>query len=103
MLRGVARHTAAQFARAIVMPNLSPPATRTADAVAYRERLVSARPGGAPFPPLMTCSLTDSTAPDVLAAGFADGVFTSAKLYPAGATTNSASGVTDIANPRRTL
>ena len=100
MLRAVAGHTARQFARAIVMPNLTPPVTKAADAVAYRERIVAAAPG---FSPLMTCYLTDSTDPDDLAAGFAGGVFTAAKLYPAGATTNSESGVTDIANVRRVL
>jgi len=100
MLRAVAGHTARQFARAIVMPNLTPPVTRAADAVAYRERIVAAAPG---FTPLMTCYLTDSTDADDLAAGYAEGVFTAAKLYPAGATTNSASGVTDIANIRPVL
>jgi dihydroorotase len=100
MLRAVAGHTARQFARAIVMPNLTPPVTRAADAVAYRERIVAAASG---FTPLMTCYLTDTTDADDLAAGFADGTFTAAKLYPAGATTNSASGVTDIANIRAVL
>ena len=96
MLRAVVGHTARQFARAIVMPNLTPPVTRAADASAYRQRILAALPEGADFTPLMTCYLTDSTDPDDLAAGFADGVFTAAKLYPAGATTNSASGVTEI-------
>jgi len=103
MLEAVVGHSARQFARAIVMPNLSPPVTRAADAAAYRERILAALPEGADFTPLMTCYLTDTTDPDDLAAGFADGVFTAAKLYPAGATTNSASGVTDIANIRRVL
>jgi len=103
MLRAVAGHTAHQFARAIVMPNLTPPVTRAADAAAYRLRILAALPEGADFTPLMTCYLTDTTDPDDLAAGFADGAFTAAKLYPAGATTNSASGVTDIANIRRVL
>lgn len=103
MLEAVVGHTARQFARAIVMPNLTPPVTRVADASAYRQRIAAALPEGADFTPLMTCYLTDSTDPDDLAAGFADGVFTAAKLYPAGATTNSASGVTDIANIRRVL
>ena len=103
MLRNVVGHTARQFARAIVMPNLTPPVTRAADATAYRERIRAARPAGADFTPLMTCYLTDTTDADDLAAGFADGVFTAAKLYPAGATTNSASGVTDIANIRGVL
>jgi len=100
MLRSVVGHTARQFARAIVMPNLAPPVTRAAEAAAYRERIVAAAPG---FTPLMTCYLTDTTDADDLAAGFADGVFTAAKLYPAGATTNSASGVTDIARIRGVL
>lgn len=103
MLRGVVDHTARQFARAIVMPNLVPPVTRAADAAAYRDRIVAALPEGTDFTPLMTCYLTDRTDPDDLAAGFADGVFTAAKLYPAGATTNSANGVTDIARIRPVL
>jgi len=103
MLRAVAGHTARQFARAIVMPNLTPPVTRAADAGAYRQRILAALPEGADFTPLMTCYLTDKTDPDDLAAGFVDWVFTAAKLYPAGATTNSASGVTDIANIRGVL
>ena len=103
MLVSVAAHTARQFARAIVMPNLTPPVTRAADAAAYRERIVAALPPGADFTPLMTCYLTDSTDPEDLAAGFAQGIFTAAKLYPAGATTNSASGVTDIARIRPVL
>jgi dihydroorotase len=103
MLEAVVGHTARQFARAIVMPNLSPPVTRAADAAAYRERILAALPESADFTPLMTCYLTDTTDPDDLAAGFADGVFTAAKLYPAGATTNSASGVTDVANIRCVL
>jgi dihydroorotase len=98
MLRAVLPHTARQFARAIVMPNLSPPVTDVAAAVAYRERIVAALPEGADFTPLMTAYLTDGTDPDELARGFADGVFTAAKLYPANATTNSAHGVSDIAH-----
>ena len=103
MLRSVVGHTARQFARAIVMPNLTPPVTRAADASAYRERIVAPLPEGAEFTPLTTCYLTDTTDPDDLAAGFADGVFAAAKLYPAGATTNSANGVTDIARIRVVL
>src|SRR5688500_11640337 len=76
MLRAVAGHTARQFARAIVMPNLTPPVTRAADAAASRERIVAALPEGADFTPLMTCYLTDTTDADDLAAGLADGVFT---------------------------
>ena len=103
MLRGVVAYTARQFARAIVMPNLAPPVTTAAMGAAYRERILSALPEGTDFTPLMTCYLTDATDPDDLAAGFAQGVFTAAKLYPAGATTNSASGVTDVANIARAL
>ena len=96
MLEAVARHTARQFARAIVMPNLTPPVTSVAAASAYRDRIRAAVPDG--FTPLMTCYLTDDADPDEIARGFAEGVFTAAKLYPANATTNSAHGVTDIAN-----
>ena len=103
MLRGVAGHTARQFARAIVMPNLVPPVTSKADASAYRERILAALPQGASVVPLMTAYLTETTDPDDLARGFAEGVFTAAKLYPAGATTNSASGVRDLAKIRPVL
>ncbi len=96
MLRGVVGHTARQFARAIVMPNLSPPVTTTADARAYRDRILAALPEGADFEPLMTAYLTDHTDPADLALGKAQGVLTAAKLYPANATTNSAHGVSDI-------
>lgn len=96
-LRAVLPYTARQFGRAIVMPNLSPPVTTTALAVAYRERILAALPEGLSFTPLMTLYLTDHTDAADLAAGFADDVLTAAKLYPAGATTNSAQGVTDIA------
>ena len=101
MLRTVAPYTARQFARAIVMPNLVPPITTLEAANAYRERIVAA--AGAGFAPLMTCYLTDEANPDELARGFEDGVWIAAKLYPAGATTNSASGVTDIRNIYPTL
>ena len=97
MLRGVAGFTARQFARAIVMPNLSPAVTSAAMAAAYRDRILAALPADADFTPLMTCYLTDASDPADLRAGFADGVYTAAKLYPAHATTNSAHGVTDIA------
>ena len=95
-MQAVVPHTARQFARAIVMPNLSPPVTTTAMAAAYRERIMAAVPEGMDFTPLMTAYLTDDTDPDDLARGFDSGVLTAAKLYPAGATTNSASGVTDV-------
>lgn len=103
MLRGVVAHTARQFARAIVMPNLVPPVTTAAAAQAYRGRILDVLPAGADFTPLMTCYLTDRTDPAEMRGGFANGTFTAAKLYPAGATTNSASGVTDIANIRAVL
>jgi len=97
MLARVAPYTARQFARAIVMPNLAPPITSVEDAAAYRDRIAAAALGH-DFTPLMTCYLTNQVDPDELARGFADGVWVAAKLYPAGATTNSAQGVTDIAN-----
>ena len=96
MLAAVAPHTARQFARAVVMPNLAPPVTSVAAAAAYRDRIVAA--AGEGFAPLMTCYLTDEASGDELARGHAEGVWLAAKLYPAGATTNSASGVTDISN-----
>lgn len=96
MLKAVLPFTAHQFGRAIIMPNLKPPVTRTADAVAYRERILAALPEGHAFTPLMTAYLTDGTDADDLAQGFEDGVFAAAKLYPANATTNSAHGVTDL-------
>ncbi|MWV28513.1 dihydroorotase [Aurantiacibacter rhizosphaerae] len=103
MLEAVVEHTARQFARAIVMPNLTPPVTDIALASAYRKRILAAVPDGMDFTPLMTCYLTDNTDPEEVRRGFAEGVFTAAKLYPAGATTNSASGVTDVANIRGVL
>jgi dihydroorotase len=96
MLDAVAPFTARQFARAIVMPNLSPPVTSLAAASAYRERIIKA--AGAGFTPLMTCYLTDDASADELARGHAEGVWVAAKLYPANATTNSAHGVTDLRN-----
>ena len=101
MLRAVAPHTARQFARAIVMPNLTPPITTIAAAVAYRERITAA--AGPDFTPLMTCYLTDDADAGEIRRGFEAGVFTACKLYPAHATTNSAHGVTDIANIRPVL
>ncbi|GMN02730.1 dihydroorotase [Erythrobacter sp. MTPC3] len=97
IMRGVVPYTARQFARAIVMPNLTPPVTTAQLAQEYRERIRAATPAGTAFEPLMTCYLTDTTDPDDLARGAAQGVFTAAKLYPANATTNSASGVSDVA------
>ncbi|MFA6218545.1 MAG: dihydroorotase [Erythrobacter sp.] len=97
-MRAVVAYTARQFARAIAMPNLVPPVTTSELAAAYRERILAAVPQGVAFTPLMTAYLTDRTDPADLAAGHADGVLSAAKLYPAGATTNSDRGVTDIAN-----
>jgi dihydroorotase len=96
MLAKVAPYTARQFARAIVMPNLVPPITTVEEAAAYRDRIVAA--AGPDFTPLMTCYLTDEADAEELARGYAAGAWIAAKLYPAGATTNSASGVTDIRN-----
>lgn len=103
MLERVVPYTARQFARAIVMPNLSPPVTTVEAARAYRDRIMAALPEGSDFQPLMTAYLTDETLPDQIATGHADGSWVAAKLYPAGATTNSAHGVTDIANIRGVL
>ena len=96
MLERVAPRTARQFARAIVMPNLVPPVTSVDAAAAYRDRIQSA--AGGDFTPLMTAYLTDESDPAELARGFEAGVWVAAKLYPAGATTNSAGGVTAIRN-----
>lgn len=98
MLKAVADHTARQFARAIVMPNLAAPVTTIDAARAYRERIMDAvsDPGG--FTPLMTAYLTDIADPQEIERGFEEGVFTACKLYPANATTNSSYGVTDIKN-----
>jgi hypothetical protein len=98
MLKGVLPYTARQFARAIVMPNLSPPMTDVAGVSAYRDRILAVLPEGLDFTPLMTCYLTDGTDPDEIRRGHASGIFTAAKLYPAHATTNSAHGVTAIDN-----
>jgi len=96
MLRAVAPFTARQFGRAIIMPNLVPPVTSVEMARGYRERIREA--AGPDFTPLMTCYLTDQSEPDEIERGHRDGVWVAAKLYPAGATTNSTSGVTDIRN-----
>ncbi len=88
--------TARQFARAIVMPNLTPPVTTTDAAVAYRSRILEALPAGARFEPLMTLYLTDLTTPDEIRRAAESGVVAACKLYPAGATTNSDAGVTRI-------
>ncbi|MCP5298060.1 MAG: dihydroorotase, partial [Zoogloeaceae bacterium] len=92
----VVPHTARQFARAIVMPNLKPPVTATAQAAAYRERILAAVPQGLTFAPLMTLYLTDNTPPEEIDRAKASGFVHAVKYYPAGATTNSAAGVTAI-------
>lgn len=98
MLGAVVNHTARQFRRAIVMPNLTPPVTTVAAAEAYRSRILAAVEPGLAFEPLMVCYLTDDADPEEIARGYEAGVFTACKLYPAHATTNSAHGVTDIRN-----
>ena len=97
MLAAVLPDTARHFARAIIMPNLVPPVVTALDVAAYRDRIMAALPRGSGFTPLMTAYLTEDSDADDLAAGFADGLITAVKLYPAGATTNSASGVRSIA------
>lgn len=103
MLAGAVEHTARQFARAIVMPNLTPPVVTTADARAYAGRIAAVVPEGLAFTPLMTLYLTDGTDADDVEAGFTQGIVTACKLYPAHATTNSAHGVTDISAIDRVL
>ena len=96
MMRGVLQHTASQFGRAIIMPNLKPPVTTTAQAVAYRQQIVAALPAGSLFEPLMVLYLTNDTTADEITRARASGVVHAVKLYPAGATTNSAAGVSDL-------
>ena len=96
-LAAVAGATARAFGRAIVMPNLKPPVTTVAAAASYRERILAALPAGSSFAPLMTLYLTDNTPPDEVARAKASGFVHAIKYYPAGATTNSDSGVTDLA------
>ncbi len=96
LMASVLPDTARQFARAIVMPNLRPPVTTTAQAVAYRERILKALPQGMKFEPLMTLYLTDMTSADEIKKAKTSGVVHAVKLYPAGATTNSDAGVTDL-------
>lgn len=98
MLADVAGYTASQFARAIVMPNLAPPVGTTAEAAAYRDRIMAALPRGSDFRPLMALYLTDATSPADVEQGFALGILAACKLYPAHATTNSAHGVTEVRN-----
>ena len=97
MLDHVAQYTARQFARAIIMPNLSPPVTTAEEGIAYRDRINAAVPAGLDFTPLIVAYLTDHSDAGEMARGHAEGVFTAAKLYPAHATTGSAHGVTDVA------
>ena len=97
-LRAVLPYTARQFARAIVMPNLKPPVTTVEAAAAYRDRIVAALPSGSTFTPLMTLYLTDDTSPDEIRRAKDSGFVHGVKLYPAGATTNSAAGVTNLRN-----
>lgn len=95
-MRSVLPDTARQFARAIVMPNLRPPITTTAQAISYRERILAAVPHGVNFEPLMTLYLTDNTSAEEIRLAKQSGVVHAVKLYPAGATTNSDAGVTDL-------
>ncbi|MGE5026858.1 MAG: dihydroorotase [Betaproteobacteria bacterium] len=95
-MRAVLPDTARRFGRAMVMPNLRPPVTTAAMVAAYRERILAALPQGSRFEPLMTLYLTDNTGPDEIARAKASGLVHGVKLYPAGATTNSDSGVTDL-------
>lgn len=96
MLKAVLPSTAAIFGRGIIMPNLKPPITSVKEARAYRERILAARPEGSMFEPLMTLYLTDNTSPEEIVCVQKSGFIHAVKYYPAGATTNSASGVTDI-------
>ncbi len=95
-LKAVLPHTVRQFARAIVMPNLKPPIRTLADAIAYRDRIIAAIPDGKQFEPLMTLYLTDNTSPEEIIAAKSSQFVKAVKYYPAGATTNSEFGVTDI-------
>ena len=103
MLQAVLPETARHFGRAIIMPNLVPPVVTAAHAVAYRDRIMAALPAGSAFKPLMTLYLTEATDPEDVAAAHAAGIATAVKLYPAGATTNSASGVRDFEKVRPML
>ena len=96
-LKAVVGHTAAQMGRAIIMPNLTPPITTTSQAIDYRQRILDALPAGSTFEPLMVLYLTDTTPPEEIERAAQSGIVKAVKLYPAGATTNSDSGVTDLA------
>ena len=103
MLEGILPESARHFARAIVMPNLVPPVVTAAQAAGYRDRILKALPAGADFTPLMTLYLTEETDPEDVTAAYANGIAQAVKLYPAGATTNSASGVRDFDRVRPVL
>ncbi len=103
MMRAVLPHSARDFARAIIMPNLVPPVVTGAQAAAYRDRIMAALPDGMHFTPFMTLYLTEDTDPNDVAAAHASDLVKAVKLYPAGATTNSASGVADFDKVRPTL
>lgn len=103
MLQGILPETTRHFARAIIMPNLVPPVVTAAQAAAYRDRILAALPEGAAFEPLMTLYLTETTDPADVAAAAASGLVRAVKLYPAGATTNSNSGVRDFDKVRGVL
>lgn len=102
-MRNVIGHTARQFGRAIIMPNLKPPVTTTAEALAYHQRIMDALPSGTRFTPLMTLYLTDNTRADEVRRARESGLIQAVKLYPSGATTNSDAGVTDISKTYDTL
>lgn len=102
-LQAVTPYSAQVFARAIIMPNLNPPITTLEQASAYRQRILAARPAGSSFEPLMTLYLTEQTSVEDIAQAVAGGIISAVKLYPAGATTNSAGGVNDLRNCAATL
>ena len=103
MLKAVLPESARHFARAIIMPNLVPPVVTLADAIGYRDRILAALPAGMSFQPLMTLYLTEGTEPDDVERAHASGLVKAVKLYPAGATTHSQSGVRDEAAARCAL
>ncbi|GAC1421637.1 MAG: dihydroorotase [Burkholderiaceae bacterium] len=103
VMRAVVGHTARQFGRAIIMPNLKPPVTSTAQAIAYRGQILDALGAGSRFQPLMVLYLTNDTTPDEIRRALDSGVVHAVKLYPAGATTNSSAGVSDLAKCRVVL
>ncbi|CCD30002.1 Dihydroorotase (DHOase) [Candidatus Glomeribacter gigasporarum BEG34] len=103
LLAAVLPHTARQFARAIIMPNLQPPVTTTEQALAYRQRILRALPEAAEFEPLMTLYLTDHTPPEEIRHARASGIVHAIKLYPAGATTHSDAGVTELSKCMKTF